>query len=98
MQQPPLILNTPTCTLHKESAGHVLKCRLDSGDWLIMHPFPGDLTGLLAALNVASEILAGKFWPSRVVKGEGDGLIQNRTRVEKETPKFLPDIGGGRFA
>lgn len=51
---------------------HRVYIALSKGGWLEHNPFPGDLRGLVAAMSLATDCLAGKFYPMGVVPSPGE--------------------------
>ena len=68
-----IILDTNTCKVYQEKEGIVLYMQLKNGGWVKNNPYKGDLQGLIGALTLGIDVLAGKVWPSMVVSSpEGD--------------------------
>lgn len=40
---------------------------MQDGNWLEHTPFPPDLKGVINALDLAMNVMSGKFWPARMV-------------------------------
>ena len=58
------ILNHQLCQILKSGDKYRLLITMHSGEVVEHQPFPGDQRGLVAAMDVATSILAGKFWLS----------------------------------
>lgn len=41
---------------------HQVLIKTESGAWLEHHPFTGDLKGLINAMDLAINVMSGKFW------------------------------------
>jgi hypothetical protein len=77
------IVNTKFCVV-KEAEGKA-KLRvfiaLSDGGWIEHQEFDNNLQGLVAALDLATQCCAGKFYPKKVVTREevtGVGLLTER--------------------
>lgn len=44
--------------------------QMSEGGWLEHNPFPHDLRGMVAALQLATDVVAGKFYPMRAARIE----------------------------
>jgi hypothetical protein len=79
-----LILNTATVKVYQEKDGIILYMRLKDGGgigkWVRNNAYAHDLKGLLGALTLSLDVLAGKVWPSTVVNNLPD---------EKPTEKYV---------
>lgn len=67
-----LILNTDLVKIYFYGAEYKLFIKMSQGGTIEHEPFLGNLTGLVSALQLATEICAGKFFPRRVVETESD--------------------------
>lgn len=63
-----LILDTELVKIFFTGSEHRVFIAISQGGVLEHEPFPGDLRGLVAALDLARECCAGKFFPKCVVK------------------------------
>lgn len=50
-----------------EGAPYKLMIRLQEGGSVEHAPFPGDVRGLVAAMDICTQVMAGKFWLRRFV-------------------------------
>jgi len=67
-----LILDTPKVKVYQEKEGIVVYMKLEnSTQWMRNMPHKADLTGLIGALTLGIDALAGKVWPGSVVSLEG---------------------------
>ena len=57
-----LILNTPIVRIEQIDNTYVLKLRTSSGKFMQCKPYDKDLKGMIAALTLAIDALAGKVW------------------------------------
>lgn len=57
-----LILNTDICKIFKDNGGHRMEVLTESGAWVELKELPGDLKGLVEALDISMNVLSGKFW------------------------------------
>mgnify|MGYP003352345167 CR=1 FL=1 len=69
------ILNLPICKIQLTKEGYVVLIKMKSGQWLEHCPFPADERGTVAALLLAADVCAGKFYPSKIVDSETPKLI-----------------------
>lgn len=65
------ILNTPLVQIFEENDEYKVLIKMSGGGILEHEPFPKNLQGLIGALQMATECLAGKFYPKRVLTGYG---------------------------
>lgn len=63
-----LVVNTELIKVTLENGSLVPRIKMADGGILELKSFKADLQGYIAALGLATEVLAGKFWPSHVVK------------------------------
>jgi hypothetical protein len=75
-----LILNDEIVKVYenKENQAYNVFIRLSAQDgWIEHNPFPGNLQGKIAAMSLATDCMAGKFFPATVTKtlpGEAVGI------------------------
>lgn len=60
------ILNTPWAQIFLTKAGYQLLIKMSEGGWVEHNPFPPKPEGLVAAMQVATEVCAGKFFLKQV--------------------------------
>jgi len=70
-----LVLNHPLCRIildqNKGGLGeHQVLIRMKNGEWLEHEPFPGDLKGCVNALDLAMNVISGKFYPRGLANKE----------------------------
>lgn len=58
-----LILDTELVQIVQEGGEYRMFIKMSRGGTLEHEPFPQDLRGLVAALQLATEVCAGKFFP-----------------------------------
>lgn len=63
-----VILNHEIVRIEATDKSHRVFIRLAAGGWLEHNPFPRDLRGLVAAMDLARDCMAGKFFPMAVVQ------------------------------
>jgi hypothetical protein len=63
------ILNHPLVQILNEGAKYRVLISMSKGGQVEHEPFPGDQRGLVAAMSLATEVLAGKVWLSHSVAG-----------------------------
>lgn len=73
------ILDTDICQIFQDGAQYRVLIQMSNGGWIEHQPFPGDLKGLIAALDLSLNVLSGKFWVQGVFT----------PAQPKEAPKFL---------
>lgn len=61
------ILRTDLVHIYQTPTGYEVMIRLEKGGWIRHQPFPPDLRGRVGAMQLATDVLAGKFWPQSVV-------------------------------
>lgn len=67
MKKKKLVLDTDNVKVYLEGAGHVVYIKMGDGKWMVNRPHSGDLKGLVAALTLGIDALAGKIWPMTAV-------------------------------
>lgn len=65
-----MILNHPLVQIAQEKSKYRVLISLSKGGQIEHEPFPGDQRGLVAAMSLATEVLAGKVWLSHYIAGE----------------------------
>lgn len=65
-----LILDAELVKIYFTGNEYRVLISMSRGGMLEHEPFPGDLRGLVAAMTLATEVCAGKFFPRGVVKEE----------------------------
>jgi hypothetical protein len=68
------ILQHELVKVFKTSNGYEMHICMQNGQWVEHEPFPGDQRGLVAAVSLAAEVLAGKFWLRKALHGKGEEL------------------------
>lgn len=81
MKKPKLILQTDIVRIEFTGKEHRVLIRLSKGGWLEHNPFPGDLRGLVSAMSLATDCLAGKFFPM--------GLLERQALPKGEEVRLL---------
>lgn len=92
MKNAKLILDTNICKIWHTGSEYRVMIAMSEGGWLEHQPFPGELKGLISALDLSMNVLSGKFWVKKVAPDE----LTTRDPVEyKPRPKMkqLP-VGG----
>lgn len=90
-----LILDTELVQIYHTGAEYKMYIAMNQGGIVEHEPFSGDLQGLVASMQVATEILAGKFFLRAVVKEKGSAPTIE-TKVLNSRPKALPISSNGR--
>lgn len=75
------VLDTPLVQIFEEDNQYKMLIKMSQGGILEHEPFPKNLQGLVSALQLATEILAGKFYPRRVVTGFGAKGIEGPLKL-----------------
>lgn len=63
-----LILNTPLVKIIQTKQGYEMEIMAKDGTIIQMQPYKNDLEGLVNAVSLSAEILAGKFYPVSIKK------------------------------
>ncbi len=63
-----IILNTELVQIHDNGSEYQIFINMSRGGQIEHEPMPRDLRGLVAALQLATEVCAGKFFPRQVVR------------------------------
>lgn len=64
------ILDTPIVKIVQNGSEYQVIIAMSKGGFVEHEPFPSNLEGLVSAMQLATECLAGKFYPRRVIKTE----------------------------
>lgn len=67
MKKNKVILTHEMVRIVQTDAAYELHLCMQTGQWVEHEPFPGDQRGLVVAVSLAAEILAGKFWLRRLI-------------------------------
>lgn len=68
-----LVVNTDLIKVVKRGKELIPYIAFSKGGWLEHNSFTAEkLEGFLAALMLAADVVAGKFYPARIVSDEGD--------------------------
>ena len=71
------ILKHKLVEIIQDEVGYRLFIATQEGGWVEHNPFPNDLRGLVGAMMIATDVLAGKFWLK-------SALMPGRTPVEPD--------------
>ncbi len=84
MKKGKLILDTPNCRIFLTQEGYEVMIRMQQplNTWVRNNPHSPDLRGLIGAMQLATDVLAGKFWPRDVKSFSDDELAA----LEYSTP------------
>lgn len=63
-----LILNTEIVQIYLKNEEYCIYIRMSRGGTIEHEPMPGNVQGLVNALQLATEVCAGKFFPRGVVE------------------------------
>lgn len=63
-----LVLNTPLVKIFHTKQGYEMEIMSKDGTIIQMQPYKNDLEGLVNAVSLSAEILAGKFYPVGIKK------------------------------
>jgi hypothetical protein len=80
------VLNTEMVTVDLVGQCYQVRVHMASGQWVVMQDLPGDQQGLVMAMVLATDVLAGKFMPKGVetvvpcvtVGGQEIPMVQGR--------------------
>jgi hypothetical protein len=70
-----LILNTPNCRIVQTKDKMILEMKMDNGQWVRQMPYTNDLKGLVAALTLSIDVVAGKIWLQSAVDDDKKNLL-----------------------
>lgn len=60
-----VILDTAICKIFQKSTGYHTYIKAQDGSWVEMAAYPGELKGLVNALDLAVNACSGKFYPAK---------------------------------
>ena len=60
MSQNKLVLNHDMCRIYLDQNEYKLFIKMFDGKWALQKPYPGDQRGLIGAMVLATDVLAGK--------------------------------------
>lgn len=72
------ILDTDIVKINDNGSEYQVLIRMSQGGVIEHEPFSHDVRGLVAALQLATEICAGKFFPKRVIPDDMKTMIQKQ--------------------
>ena len=82
------ILDTEQARVDLTDRGYVLMIRLQRegkeqqpAEWVVQQPYTPDLRGMIGALTLAIDVLAGKVWPV--------GVVRDDKRSSEDSAKLL---------
>jgi len=55
-----IVFNHPMCLIVEQDNSYVVKIRMRDGQYALQAPYPADQRGLLGAMMLATDVLAGK--------------------------------------
>ena len=89
-----LILQHKIVRIELENGKHYVFIRLSQGGWLRHNPFTGDLRGLVSAMSLATDCLAGKFFPMGIEDSLKDDIhyILDDPKLKKELTTIAYNI------
>lgn len=90
------ILDTDLVKIKDDGREYKVLIRMSQGGTLEHEPFERNLRGLIAAMQLATECLAGKFYPRRVVETKfpeftGKQIEQDLVQITADYKKSLGD-------
>lgn len=91
------IVDTMLCKIEVKGMKLVPYIRLTKGGWIQHASFDNDLKGTVAALMLATDVNAGKFYPESVISDnelEASAQFSPKSRLTMVT-KVLPDSSDG---
>lgn len=86
------VLDTPLVQIFEEDNQYKMLIKMSQGGILEHEPFAKNLQGLVSALQLATEILAGKFYPRRALTL---GSEPSRLSIKGSHPDLLTERGNG---
>jgi hypothetical protein len=79
LAQGKVVLDTDICKIILcPKNGHRMFVLSESGKWMEMKEMPGDLKGLVNSLDLAINIVSGKFWIKGIALDESKMIESNR--------------------
>lgn len=85
-----LIINTPLIRVQLEDNMLVPYVKLSEGGWIEHNAFNADSQGYIAALQLSSQVMAGAFWPKKLVNATGH-LSVVKTMTQNDTKLIEQD-------
>lgn len=84
-----LRLNHQLVTIETRDNKIIITLPLNSGGAIELMPLDNDLRGHITALSIASDIIAGKFWPNKIVSTSANKIVDNNNKTSKEKIALL---------
>lgn len=79
-----VVLDTNLARIEASEKQYELYIRMERGGWVQTHPYSKDARGLIGALTLAIDVLAGKIWLDSVVgRKETERLSIGVTNVQE---------------
>lgn len=71
------ILNTDNCKIIQDHNGFRVMMKMESGGWVESMPYSPELKGLIGALTLSIDVIAGKVWINKPVEHKNIYMIGN---------------------
>jgi hypothetical protein len=78
------ILNHELIKILEDKGQYRVLISMTNGGQVEHQPFPGDQRGLVAAVSLAVDVLAGKIWLSHVAETDSKVSIPERVLLERK--------------
>jgi hypothetical protein len=78
------VLVTENCRIVQTEKGYQVLMLARSGDWIANHPHSPDLKGLVGALTLAIDVIAGKVWLEGIARPEPNSNLLKQIHLIKD--------------
>jgi hypothetical protein len=82
-----IILNHPMVLVVEENNAYVVKIRMRDGRYALQSPFPADQRGIIGALTLALDVLAGKIMLTGIEAPSNVRPLPFPERIALDVPK-----------
>lgn len=72
--QSKFVVSTEMIKVIDNGSNYIAHIRMSKGGWVEHEPFPHNLQGLVAALDLSTQVCAGKFFLKSIVASSGPAL------------------------
>lgn len=80
---PKVVLNHDLVQIILDGSSYRVLIAMSKGGMVEHQPFPGDQRGLVAAMSLATDVLAGKIWLSHQIKTDNLPEIPERVELKR---------------
>ena len=79
------IVNHDLVRVYNSPRGTEVHIKLQEGGWVEHYPFTPDLAGIVAAMALATDVIAGKIYLKSIIKTGENKEIENKKQITHKT-------------